>query len=72
VIGAVAVAWLYSGDALPPEARLHMALPLVNFHHHFARAAAGGVRRVRGVRADGGVERRETSPTGWTGWPSGR
>jgi phospho-N-acetylmuramoyl-pentapeptide-transferase len=34
VIGAVAAVWLYMGDALPPEARLRMALPLVNFHHH--------------------------------------
>jgi phospho-N-acetylmuramoyl-pentapeptide-transferase len=34
VIGAVAAAWLYSGNTLPTEARLHMALPLVNFHHH--------------------------------------
>jgi phospho-N-acetylmuramoyl-pentapeptide-transferase len=34
VIGGVAVAWLYHGDALPADVRLHMALPLVNFHHH--------------------------------------
>src|SRR5437879_2731772 len=34
VIGAVAVAWLYAGDALPPETRLRIAMPLVNFHHH--------------------------------------
>jgi phospho-N-acetylmuramoyl-pentapeptide-transferase len=33
VIGGVAAAWLYSGDALPADVRLHVALPLVNFHH---------------------------------------
>src|SRR5688572_5283369 len=33
VIGAVAMAWLYHSDALPPEVRLRLALPLVNFHH---------------------------------------
>jgi phospho-N-acetylmuramoyl-pentapeptide-transferase len=34
VIGAVAVIWLYAGDALPPEVRLRVAMPLVNFHHN--------------------------------------
>jgi phospho-N-acetylmuramoyl-pentapeptide-transferase len=33
VIGAVAMAWLYHSDALPPEVRLRLALPLVNFQH---------------------------------------
>jgi phospho-N-acetylmuramoyl-pentapeptide-transferase len=33
VIGGVAAAWLFMGDALPPEVRLRMAVPLVNFHH---------------------------------------
>jgi len=33
VIGVVAVAWLYHGDALPADARLRLVLPLVNFHH---------------------------------------
>ncbi|HVZ71776.1 MAG TPA: phospho-N-acetylmuramoyl-pentapeptide-transferase [Polyangia bacterium] len=33
IIGGVAAAWLYATDALPPEVRLHVALPLVNFHH---------------------------------------
>ncbi len=33
VIGGIAAACLYSGDALPAEVRLHVALPLVNFHH---------------------------------------
>ncbi|HVX94833.1 MAG TPA: phospho-N-acetylmuramoyl-pentapeptide-transferase [Polyangia bacterium] len=33
LIGGVAAAWLYVGDALPPEVRLRVALPLVNFHH---------------------------------------
>ncbi|MDB4983706.1 MAG: phospho-N-acetylmuramoyl-pentapeptide-transferas e [Myxococcales bacterium] len=33
VIGGIAAAWLYSGDALPADVRLHVALPLVNFHH---------------------------------------
>ena len=33
VIGLVAVIWLYSGDALPADARLRLVLPLVNFHH---------------------------------------
>src|SRR5258707_15647204 len=33
VIGAVAMIWLYHGDALPAESRLRLALPLVNFHH---------------------------------------
>ncbi len=33
VIGVVAVAWLYRGDALPADARLRLVLPLVNFHH---------------------------------------
>src|SRR4051794_27195660 len=34
VIGAVAMAWLYGGDALPADVRLHLAAPLVNFRHH--------------------------------------
>jgi phospho-N-acetylmuramoyl-pentapeptide-transferase len=34
VIGVVAAVWLYSSDALPPDVRLSMALPLVNFQHH--------------------------------------
>jgi phospho-N-acetylmuramoyl-pentapeptide-transferase len=34
VIGAVAVIWLYGGEALAPDVRLRLALPLVNFHHH--------------------------------------
>jgi phospho-N-acetylmuramoyl-pentapeptide-transferase len=34
IIGGIAVAWLYAGDALPPDVRLRLALPLVNFHHH--------------------------------------
>jgi phospho-N-acetylmuramoyl-pentapeptide-transferase len=34
VIGVVAVIWLYAGDALPPEVRLRVAMPLVNFHHN--------------------------------------
>jgi phospho-N-acetylmuramoyl-pentapeptide-transferase len=33
VIGAIAIVWLYHGDALPAESRLRLALPLVNFHH---------------------------------------
>jgi phospho-N-acetylmuramoyl-pentapeptide-transferase len=33
VIGSVAATWLYAGDGLPPEIRLRLALPLVNFHH---------------------------------------
>src|SRR5438552_7032589 len=33
LIGGVAVAWLFAGDALPPEVRLRVAMPLVNFHH---------------------------------------
>src|SRR4029077_5618742 len=33
VIGAVAMIWLYHSDALPPEVRLRLALPLANFHH---------------------------------------
>jgi phospho-N-acetylmuramoyl-pentapeptide-transferase len=33
VIGAVAMIWLYSGDALPAESRLRMVLPLVNYHN---------------------------------------
>src|SRR5215468_10574755 len=33
VIGLVAVAWLYGGDALPADVRLRLAMPLVNFHH---------------------------------------
>ncbi|HZL19748.1 MAG TPA: phospho-N-acetylmuramoyl-pentapeptide-transferase [Polyangia bacterium] len=33
VIGSVAATWLYTGDGLPPEIRLRLALPLVNFHH---------------------------------------
>src|SRR6478736_4789426 len=28
------VAWLFAGDAFAPEIRLHLAPPLVNFHHH--------------------------------------
>ena len=44
--------------------RLRLALPLVNFHHMSAahrldHAAARRLRRVRRVRADGGVERRQ-------------
>jgi len=34
VIGGFAIAWLFGGDALAPELRLHLAAPLVNFHHH--------------------------------------
>jgi phospho-N-acetylmuramoyl-pentapeptide-transferase len=33
VIGGVAVGWLYMGDALSPDVRLRLSLPLVNFHH---------------------------------------
>jgi phospho-N-acetylmuramoyl-pentapeptide-transferase len=33
VIGAFAMIWLYHSDALPPESRLRLSLPLVNFHH---------------------------------------
>jgi phospho-N-acetylmuramoyl-pentapeptide-transferase len=33
VIGGVAAGWLFMGDALPPDVRLRMAVPLVNFHH---------------------------------------
>ena len=40
VIGLVAMIWLYSGDALPPESRLRLVLPLVNFHHMSATAIA--------------------------------
>src|SRR5438477_3332732 len=32
LIGGLAVAWLYTGDALPAEVRLRVAMPLVNFH----------------------------------------
>ncbi|HXI59203.1 MAG TPA: phospho-N-acetylmuramoyl-pentapeptide-transferase [Polyangia bacterium] len=34
VIGGVACAWLFAGEALAPDVRLHLALPLVNFHHN--------------------------------------
>jgi phospho-N-acetylmuramoyl-pentapeptide-transferase len=34
LIGGFAIAWLFAGDALAPELRLHLAPPLVNFHHH--------------------------------------
>src|SRR6266404_4086088 len=34
LIGGVACAWLFAGDALPPDVRLHLALPMVNFHHN--------------------------------------
>src|SRR6516164_2263259 len=30
VIGAIAIAWLYGTDALTPDVRLHLALPLEN------------------------------------------
>jgi phospho-N-acetylmuramoyl-pentapeptide-transferase len=33
VIGVVAAIGLYGGDALGPDVRLRVALPLVNFHH---------------------------------------
>jgi phospho-N-acetylmuramoyl-pentapeptide-transferase len=33
VIGGIACAWLFGGDALAPELRLRLAMPLVNFHH---------------------------------------
>ena len=33
VIGGVACAWLFAGEALSPDVRLRLALPLVNFHH---------------------------------------
>jgi phospho-N-acetylmuramoyl-pentapeptide-transferase len=33
VIGGVAAVCLYGGEALPLDVRLHVALPLVNFHH---------------------------------------
>ncbi|HXU62169.1 MAG TPA: phospho-N-acetylmuramoyl-pentapeptide-transferase [Polyangia bacterium] len=32
VIGAAAMALLYAGEGLPPDVRLRLALPLVNFH----------------------------------------
>src|SRR6185312_5866031 len=32
VIGGAAMALLYAGEGLPPEVRLRLALPLVNFH----------------------------------------
>ena len=44
VIGLVAMIWLYSGDALPPESRLRLALPLVNFHHMSAGDDRAGPR----------------------------
>jgi phospho-N-acetylmuramoyl-pentapeptide-transferase len=34
VIGGFAIVYLFAGDALAPELRLHLAPPLVNFHHH--------------------------------------
>jgi phospho-N-acetylmuramoyl-pentapeptide-transferase len=34
VVGGVAIFWLFGSDALAPELRLHLAPPLVNFHHH--------------------------------------
>ncbi|MEA2699134.1 MAG: phospho-N-acetylmuramoyl-pentapeptide-transferase [Myxococcales bacterium] len=34
VIGGVACAWLFAGEALAPDVRLHLALPMVNFHHN--------------------------------------
>jgi hypothetical protein len=40
VIGLVAMIWLYTGDALPPESRLRLVLPLVNFHHMSAATIA--------------------------------
>ncbi len=39
-IGLVAMIWLYQGDALPPDSRLRLVLPLVNFHHMSATAIA--------------------------------
>jgi len=39
-IGLVAMIWLYHGDALPPESRLRLVLPLVNFHHMSATMIA--------------------------------
>jgi len=39
-IGLVAMIWLYHGDALPPEVRLRLVLPLVNFHHMSATMIA--------------------------------
>ena len=33
LIGGVACAGLFAGEALSPDVRLHVALPLVNFHH---------------------------------------
>ncbi len=32
--------WLFTGDALPPDVRLRLALPLVNFHHMSAATIA--------------------------------
>jgi len=40
VIGMVAMVWLYTGDALPPDVRLRLVLPLVNFHHMSAATIA--------------------------------
>src|SRR4029078_6490438 len=39
-IGLVAMIWLYSGDALPGDVRLRLALPLVNFRHLSGTALA--------------------------------
>jgi phospho-N-acetylmuramoyl-pentapeptide-transferase len=33
IIGGFAAIWLYTGDALPADVKLRVALPLVNFHH---------------------------------------
>jgi phospho-N-acetylmuramoyl-pentapeptide-transferase len=33
VIGGIACVWLFAGEALSPDVRLRLALPLVNFHH---------------------------------------
>ncbi|HVR60645.1 MAG TPA: phospho-N-acetylmuramoyl-pentapeptide-transferase [Polyangia bacterium] len=32
-VGGVACAWLFASEALPPDVRLRLALPMVNFHH---------------------------------------
>ena len=32
-VGGVACAWLFASEALAPDVRLRLALPLVNFHH---------------------------------------
>lgn len=34
ILGAVAVGWLFYGNALTPDLRQHVAVPLLNFQHH--------------------------------------